>query len=131
MYTFKQIYIYIYTCRSSQNIAYYDAVDRSTEHLASDVRMAFGGWPLQVWWVNQNWYPLVNKHSYWTWLFIVDFSLKVVIFHKDVKLWEGTESLEDHLSIIRWDVYHLPFANLTWLWKITISIGKLIINGDL
>ena len=35
-----------------------------------------------VWRVgNSSGYPLVSKHSYWKWLFIVDFPLKMVILH--------------------------------------------------
>ena len=35
------------------------------------------------------WYPLVNKHSYWTFWFIVDLPIKMVIFHSYVSLLEG------------------------------------------
>ena len=34
-------------------------------------------------------YPLVNKQSYGKWQFIVDFPIKMVIFHSYLKLSEG------------------------------------------
>ena len=39
-------------------------------------------------------YPLVNQHSYWKWQFIVDFPLKMVIYHCYVKLPEGRTIIE-------------------------------------
>ena len=34
-------------------------------------------------------YPLVNKHNFWKWQFIVDLPIKIVIFHSYVSLPEG------------------------------------------
>jgi hypothetical protein len=34
-------------------------------------------------------YPLVNKHSYWTWSFIVDLPIKKCNFHSYVSIPEG------------------------------------------
>ena len=43
-------------------------------------------------------YPLVIEHSYWKWPFIVDLSIKMMIFHSYVSLPEG--NLDGFLGIL-------------------------------
>jgi hypothetical protein len=45
-------------------------------------------------------YPLVILHSYWKWPFIVDFPIKMVIFHSYVKLPEGNPLLTTVLNTV-------------------------------
>ena len=55
-----------------------------------------------LWSLESHSYPLVNKHSYWKWWFIVDLPINMVIFHTYVSLPEGT-------SLFRWYPNCTPF----------------------
>ena len=59
-------------------------------------------------------YPLVIKHSYWKWPFIVNFPFNMVIVHSYVKLPEGTfkyllEVLSPHIwEMLRIGTFTIP-----------------------
>ena len=84
------------------------------------------GWESSLWIFHWDLYPLVIRHSYWKWPFIVSFPFKIVIFHSFFCMF--TRGYPWCLGLDSHDVWmtinHKKHIHLFWPWHCHGSHGQ-------